>query len=39
MLSFKVNYSYELKILFIPRQAKKISKTAKEKIEKLMQLY
>ena len=33
---FKVNYSYKLKILFIPRQAKKISETVKERIEKLI---
>ena len=39
MLLFKVNYSYKLKILFTPRQAKKTSKIAKERIEKLIQLY
>ena len=39
MLPFKINYSYKLKILFTPRQAKKISETAKERIEKLIQLY
>ena len=39
MLLFKANYSYELKILFILRQAKKISETVKERIEKLIQLY
>ena len=36
MLLFKINYGYKLKILFILRQAKKISKIVKEKIEKLM---
>ena len=39
MLLFKVNYGYKPKILFILRQAKKISKTVKERIEKLIQLY
>ena len=39
MLLFKANYSYKLKILITPRQAKKISKTVKEKMEKLIQLY
>ena len=39
MLPFKANYSYKLKTLFIPRQAKKISETVKERIEKLIQLY
>ena len=39
MLLFKANYSYKLKILLTPRQAKKISKTVKEKMEKLIQLY
>ena len=39
MLLFKVNYSYKLKILLTPRQAKKISKTVKERIEKLIQLH
>ena len=33
---FKVNYSYKLRILFTPKQAKKTNKTAKEKIEKLI---
>ena len=33
---FKVNYSYKLKTLLTPQQAKKISKTAKERIEKLI---
>ena len=39
MLLFKVNYSYKLKLLFMPRQVKKISKIVKERIEKLIQLY
>ena len=36
ILLFKVNYSYKLKILLMPQQAKKISKTAKERMEKLI---
>ena len=36
ILLFKANYNYKLKILFILRQAKKISKTVKKRIEKLM---
>ena len=36
MLLFKVNYNYKLKILFILRQAKKISEIVKEKMEKLI---
>ena len=36
MLLFKVNYGYKLKILLILRQAKKISETAKERMEKLI---
>ena len=39
MLLFKANYSYKPKILFTPRQAKKTNKTAKERMEKLIQLY
>ena len=39
MSLFKTNYSYKLKILLTLRQAKKISETAKKKIEKLIQLY
>ena len=39
MLLFKINYSYKLKILLTPKQAKKTSKTIKERIEKLIQLY
>ena len=36
MLLFKANYDYELKTLFILRQAKKISKSVKERMEKLI---
>ena len=36
MLLFKINYSYKPKILLILQQAKKISETAKERIEKLI---
>ena len=36
MSPFKINYGYKLKTLLIPRQAKKISETVKEKIEKLI---
>ena len=39
MSLFKTNYGYKLKILLMLRQAKKINKTAKEKIEKLIQLH
>ena len=33
---FKANYSYKLKTSLTPKQAKKTSKTAKERIEKLI---
>ena len=33
---FKINYNYKLKILFTPQQAKKTSKTVKERMEKLI---
>ena len=36
MLPFKINYGYKLKILLTLRQAKKISKTVKERVEKLI---
>ena len=36
MLLFKINYSYKLKILLMLKQAKKISKTVKERMEKLI---
>ena len=39
MLLFKTNYNYKLKTLLMPRQANKINKTVKERIEKLIQLY
>ena len=39
MLLFKVNYSYILRISLSPRQAKKISVDAKERIKKLIELY
>jgi hypothetical protein len=38
-LPFKANYGYKLKISLSPRQVKKSSKTAKEKIETLINLY
>ena len=39
MSLFKANYGYKPKILLMPRQAKKINKTVKERIEKFIQLY
>ena len=36
MSPFKANYKYKLKILLMLKQAKKISKTAKERMEKLI---
>ena len=39
MLLFKVNYNYKLKTSLTPRQAKKTSETAKERMEKFIQLY
>ena len=36
---FKANYGYEPKTSLTPRQAKKTSETAKERMEKLMQLH
>ena len=39
MSLFKVNYNYKPKILLTPRQAKKTSKTVKERIKKLIQLH
>ena len=39
MSPFKANYGYKLKISLTPRQAKKTSETAKERMEKLIQLY
>ena len=39
MLLFRANYRYKLRILLLPRQAKKSSKTAKEKIKIFINLY
>ena len=39
MSLFKANYGYKLKILLILRQAKKINKSAKKRIKKLIQLH
>ena len=39
MSPFKTNYGYKLKISLTPRQAKKTSKSAKERMEKLIQLH
>ena len=39
ILPFKANYGYKLKTLLTPQQIKKTSKTAKERIEKLIQLH
>jgi hypothetical protein len=39
ILLFKANYGYKLKILLSPRQVKKSSKTAKERVETLINLY
>ena len=39
MLLFKANYGYLLKILLLLRQGKKTNKTAKERINKLIDLY
>ena len=39
MLLFKANYGYKLKISLLPQQAKKSSKTAKERVETLINLY
>jgi hypothetical protein len=36
---FKVNYGYKLKTLLSPRQAKKSSETAKERVEIFINLY
>jgi len=38
-LPFKANYRYKLRISLLPRQAKKTSSTAKQRIETLMNLY
>ena len=39
MLLFKINYKYKLKISLSPQQVKKSSKTTKEKVETLINLY
>ena len=39
MSPFKINYSYKPKTLLTPQQAKKTNKTAKKRMEKLIQLY
>jgi hypothetical protein len=39
ILLFKANYSYKLKILLSLRQVKKSSKTAKERVKTLINLY
>jgi hypothetical protein len=36
---FKANYGYELKISLSPKQVKKNSETAKERVETLINLY
>jgi hypothetical protein len=36
---FKANYSYKLKISLLLRQVKKSSKTAKERVKTLINLY
>jgi hypothetical protein len=38
-LPFKANYGYELKTSLSPRQVKKSNKTAKERVETLINLY
>jgi hypothetical protein len=39
ILPFKINYGYKLKILLLPKQVKKSSEIAKEKIKTLINLY
>jgi hypothetical protein len=39
MSPFKVNYNYELKISLLPKQVKKSSETAKERVKTLINLY
>jgi hypothetical protein len=36
---FKINYSYKLKISLSPKQVKKSSKIAKERVKTLINLY
>ena len=39
MSLFKINYGYKPKTLLLPRQAKKSSKIAKEKVKTFINLY
>ena len=39
MSLFKANYGYKLRTLLLPRQIKKSSKTAKEKVETFINFY
>jgi hypothetical protein len=39
ILLFKANYGYELKILLLPKQVKKSSKTAKKRVKTFINLY
>ena len=39
MSPFKANYRYKLRTLLLPQQIKKSSKTAKERVETLINLY
>jgi hypothetical protein len=39
ILLFKVNYGYKLKISLSPKQVKKSSKTAKERVKTFINLY
>ena len=39
ILLFKINYGYKLKILLSLQQAKKSSKTVKERVKTLINLY
>jgi hypothetical protein len=39
ILPFKVNYGYKLKISLSPKQVKKSSEIAKERVETLINLY
>jgi predicted solute-binding protein len=39
ILPFKANYSYKLKILLSPKQVKKSSETAKERVKTFINLY
>jgi hypothetical protein len=39
ILLFKVNYGYKLKILLSPKQVKRSSEIAKERVKTLINLY